>query len=70
MADRVSELSDSDLTSFVDQKNSDRMVKQLLNTVIAKYSDLSASRRSIICLSLWLRQIIDLFATNCELFRQ
>ena len=43
---------------------SDRMIKQLLNTVIAKYRDLSVSRRSIICLSLRLRQIIDLLATD------
>ena len=41
------------------------MIKQLLlNSVIAKYRDLSVSRRSIICLSLWLRQIIDLLATD------
>ena len=30
---------------------SDRMIKQLLNSVIAKYRDLSVSCRSIICLS-------------------
>ena len=40
------------------------MIKQLLNSVIAKYRDLSLSRRSVICLSLRLRQIIDLFATD------
>ena len=40
------------------------MIKQLLNSVIAKYRDLSVSRRSIICLSLRLRQIIDLLATE------
>ena len=40
------------------------MIKQLLNSVIAKYPDLSVSRRSIICLSLRLRQIIDLLATD------
>ena len=45
-------------------KLSDRMIKQLLNSVIAKYCDLSVSRRSIICLSLRLRQIIDLLATD------
>ena len=32
--------------------------------MIAKYCDLSMSRRSIICLSLRLRQIIDLLATD------
>ena len=38
----------------------------LLNSVIAKYCDLSESRRSIIiiCLSLQLWQIIDLLATD------
>ena len=41
-----------------------RMIKQFLNSVIAKYHDLSVSRRSIICLSLWLPQIIDLLATE------
>ena len=45
-------------------KLSDRMIKQLLNSVIAKYHDLSVSRRSIICLSLRLQQIIDLLATD------
>ena len=40
------------------------MIKQLLNSVIAKYRDLSVSRRSIICLSLRLRQIIDPLATD------
>ena len=33
-------------------KLGDRMIKQLLSSVIAKYLDLSVSRRSIICLSL------------------
>ena len=41
-------------------KLSDRMIKRLLNSVIAKCRDLSVSRRSIIR----LRQIIDLFATD------
>ena len=40
-------------------KLGDRMIKQLSNSVIAKYCDLSMSRRSII-----LRQIIDLLATD------
>ena len=40
------------------------MIKQLLNSIIAKYRDLSVSRRSIICLSLWLRQIIDPLASD------
>ena len=47
------------------KKLGDRMIKQLLNSVIAKYRDLSVSRRSVICLSLFrLRQIIDLLATD------
>ena len=37
------------------KKLGDRMIKQLLNSVISKYRDLSVSRRSIICLSLRLR---------------
>jgi len=45
-------------------KLGDRMIKQLLNSVIAKYRDLSVSHRSIICLSLQLQQIIDLLATD------
>ena len=45
-------------------KLGDRMIKQLLNSVITKYCDLSVSRRSIICLRLRLRQIIDLLATD------
>ena len=36
----------------------DGMIKQLLNSVIAKYCDLPVSRTSIICLSLRPRQII------------
>ena len=67
MADRFSKLSEIDLTSLVDQKNSDRMIKQLLiNSFITKYRDLSVSRRSIICLSLWLRQneTINLLAAD------
>ena len=40
------------------------MIKQLLNSGIAKYRDLSVSRRSIICLSLRLRQISDRLATD------
>ena len=41
-------------------KLGDRMIKQLLNSVIAKYRDLSVASRSIIR----LRQIIDLLATD------
>ena len=40
------------------------MIKQLLNSVIAKYRDLSVSPGSIVCLSLRLRQIIDLLTTD------
>ena len=45
-------------------KLGDQMIKQLLNSVVAKYRDLSVSRRSIICRSRRLRQIIDLLATD------
>ena len=41
-----------------------RMIKQLLNSVIAKYRDLTVSRGSIICLGLRLRQITDLLAAD------
>ena len=41
-------------------KVGDRMIKQLLNSVIAKSRDLSVSRRSIICRS----RTIDLLATD------
>jgi hypothetical protein len=40
------------------------MIKQLLNSVLAKYRDLSVARRSIICLCLQHRQIIYLLATD------
>ena len=36
---------------FIKNKFGDRMIKQLLNSVIAKYSDLSVASRSIICRS-------------------
>ena len=64
MADRLPEQSVSDLTYLLDQKNDDRMMKQLLNELIAEYRDLSVSLRSIICLSLRLQQIIDLLSTD------
>ena len=64
MGYRFPEQAESDLTYLVDQKNGDRMIKQLLNSVIAKYCDLSVSRRSIICLRVLLRKIIDLLATD------
>ena len=54
MADRFPEQAESDLTYLVDQKNDNRMIKQLLNSVIAKYPHLSACRRSM----------IDLLATD------
>ena len=39
-----------------ENKPCDRMIKQLLNEVIAEHRDMSVSRRSIICLILRLRQ--------------
>ena len=38
--------------------------KTFIELDFAKYRDLSVSRRSIICLRLWHRQIIDLLATD------
>ena len=52
--DRFPEQAESDLTCLVDEKNGDRMIKQLLNLVIAKYRDLSLSGRSVICNYLYL----------------
>ena len=47
------------------------MIKQLLNSFITKYRDLSVSLRSIICLSLRLQQIIDLLTSdNSRCFAQ
>ena len=60
MADRFT----SQGYSFKKNKLGDGMITQLLNSVVAKYRDLSVSRRSIICLSLRLLQIIDLLATD------
>ena len=40
------------------------MTKQLLNSVTTTYRDLPVSRTSIICLSLRLRQITHLLATD------
>ena len=40
------------------------MIKQLLNSAIAKYRDLSVASRSIICRCRRHRQIIDLLATD------
>ena len=54
MEDRFPEQAESDLTCLVDEKNSDRVIKQLLNLVIAKYRDLSLSRTSVICNYLYL----------------
>ena len=42
------------------------MIKQLLNSVVEKYRDLSVSRRSIIIFR--LRQIIDQLATDKLLY--
>ena len=67
MGDQFPEQAQSDLKYLVDQKNGDWMIKQLLNSVIAKYCDLAVAGRSIICLSLQLRQIkkiIDMLATD------
>ena len=54
MEDRFPEQAESDLTCLVDEKNGDRMIKQLLNLVIAKYGDLPLPHRSVICNYLYL----------------
>ena len=48
MENRFPEQAESDLTCLVDEKNSDRMIKQLLKLVTAKYRGLSLSHRSVI----------------------
>ena len=40
------------------------MIKQLLNSAVAKYRDLPVARKSIICLRLRHRKIINLLATD------
>ena len=45
---------ESDLTCLVDQKNGDRMIKQLLSLVNVRYRDLSFSRISLISNYLYL----------------
>lgn len=60
LAGRSSELSETDLTSLVGQKNSDRMRKQLLDSVIAKYRGLSVSRSSVYLMT-------DLLATDGDI---
>ena len=45
-------------------KLGDRMIRQLLNSVIAKYRDLSVASRSSICLSLRFREVIYPVATD------
>ena len=51
----------SDLTFLVDLKNGDQIIKQSLYSVMAKYCDLSVSRRSIVFFGLRPQQIIDVF---------
>ena len=46
------------------KKRCDGMIKQLLNSIITKYRGLSVSRKLMICLSIRLRQIIGLLATD------
>ena len=48
----------------IENKLGYRMIKQSLNSVIAKYRGLSVASRSIICRSLRLRQIVDLRDTD------
>ena len=62
MADQFPEQAASDLTYLVYQKNGDRMIKQLLNSGVAKYLDLSVSRTPIICLDLLVTDKLRYFA--------
>ena len=65
IVDRFPELSESDFPKIImKNKLGDRIIKQLLNSVVAKYRNLSVSRGSIMCLSFRLQQIIDLLATD------
>ena len=48
----------ADRFASLKNKLGNRMMKQLLNSVTAKYRDLSEASRSIICLSLHFCQII------------
>ena len=64
MVDRFPKQAESDLKHVVDQKNNDRMIKQLLISAIAKYQDLPVFRASIICVGVRLWQIIDLLTTD------
>ena len=57
MVDRFPEQAESDLIYLVDQKNGHRMIKQLLNSVIAKYRDLPVSQK-LICSSLTNHNIL------------
>ena len=52
IADRFPEQAESELTYLVDQQNGDRMIKQLLNSLIAKYRNLSVSVYQLICFDL------------------
>ena len=61
MADRFLELSESDRLNM---KKIDRLIKQLLISVIAKYCDFSVSCGTIIFLSFRLRQINDLLTNE------
>ena len=56
------ELSESGLN--IEIKLGDRLINQLLNSVIAKYLVLSVFRISDIFLVFQIRQIIDLLATD------
>ena len=48
----------ADRFASLKNKLGDRMIKQLFNSVTAKYRDLSEASRSVICLSLQFPQMI------------
>ena len=66
IVDRFPELRERDFTASLVDENclGTLMIKQFLNLVMAKYGDMSVSRRSIICLSLQLWQTVYLQATS------
>ena len=66
IVDRFPELRERDFTASLVDENclGTLMIKQLLNLVMAKYGDMSVSRRSIIYLSLRLWQTVYLQATS------
>ena len=62
---RFSKQTESDLTYLVDHKNVDQMIKQSLSKV--EQNMLSVSCRTVICLRIWVWQIINLLTINHDI---